>query len=85
MNIVIIISIVVSVTSIIGNMVYLFTINRQQMIIRKYQKYIQTLEESKDEVMDYCLKSLLKEAIEAEGYEKAERCKNLLSKPKTNK
>ena len=54
-------------------------IDRYSKLLKDYYNKLDEAYTKDDEVLKYCLIQILKQAIEKEDYETAERCKSLLS------
>ena len=54
-------------------------IDRYKALLKDYYNKLDEVYTKDDEVLKYCLIQILKQAIEKEDYETAERCKVLLS------
>ena len=78
---------VITVASIISNALSRVLINRQQKLIQLQSDEIKRSYANTDEILEYCLRDILKQAIadDVQDYETADRCFRLIKSLNKNK
>jgi len=58
--------------------IYGVLLSIQQRIINMYQKQLKDNYKQSNEVLNYCIRRILKDSIDSEDYETAKRCQDIL-------